>query len=139
MISKNLKRLMKERKITVTVLADKTGCSKAAISQYANGINTPSYERLKAIAEALNVTVDELEGPEAEVSRDEEPIIIKGRTTLTTKQAARLLHKNEEYIRRGLRENRPGFEFGSAVKTSKKWSYCIYANKFAEVTGIPVG
>ena len=86
MISKNLKRLMKERKITVTVLADKTGCSKAAISQYANGINTPSYERLKAIAEALNVTVEELEGPEAEVSRDEEKIIKKVRTNITTKK-----------------------------------------------------
>lgn len=37
-------------------------------------------------------------------------------------KAATLLHKHESYVRKGLREGRPGFEYGSAVKTSGKWS-----------------
>lgn len=133
MFAKNLKEIMTSKGVSGSMLARETGCSKAAISQYLNGINVPSPERVEAIAAALGVTVEELTTDPAVKVPD-----LAGKTTLTCKEAAALLHKHESYVRIGLQQGRPGFEFGSAVKTSGKWSYCIYANKFTEVTGIPV-
>lgn len=139
MFAKNLKEIMARKKITGAMLSRQTGCSKAAISQYMNGINFPSWERVEAIAAVLGVTVEELtaepvQNPAAPPCR----CTIQQKATLTCREAAALLHKNESYVRKGLQEGRPGFEYGSAVRTSGKWSYCIYANKFTEITGIPV-
>lgn len=138
MFAKNMKKIMKEKGITGAELAKKTGFSKAAISQYLNNINTPSPERVEAIAETLGVTVEELNAVADDSPEIPNPQSIQPVTTITVKRAAKLLHKKQEYIQQGLQEGRPGFEFGSAVKTSTKWSYCIYAKKFTEITGIPV-
>lgn len=140
MLGKNLKRIMKEKGITGTALAEEIGCSKASISQYINGINLPSSGRLEALTAALGVSTEELIGVEdrPKAIPEGEPLQLFGRQTLTCREAAKLMGKHENYIRQGLRERWPGFEFGSAVKTSTKWSYCIYANKFSEITGIPV-
>ena len=140
--AKNLKEVMTRKKVSGALLARETGYSKAAISQYMNGINFPSQKRIEAIAAVLEVNVEELtaasaQGPAAASCESTvQPYMQKA--TLTCKEAAALLHKHESFIRKGLQEGRPGFEYGSAVKTSGKWSYCIYANKFTEVTGIPV-
>lgn len=51
--------------------------------------------------------------------------------TITPEEAGRLIHKNAEYVRAGLRANR--FDFGSAVPPSKeggKWNYNIIKSKF---------
>lgn len=143
MFAKNLKEIMTTKKISGARLARETGYSKAAISQYMNGINVPSPERIEAIAGVLGVSVEELtavsvQGPTAPPCKCTIQPIFPQKTTLTCKEAATLLHKHESYVRKGLQQGRPGFEYGSAVKTSGKWSYCIYANKFTEVTGIPV-
>ena len=53
MFAKNLKEIMTAKKISGARLARETGYSKAAISQYMNGINVPSPERIEAIAGAL--------------------------------------------------------------------------------------
>ena len=144
MFAKNLKEIMTAKKISGARLARETGYSKAAISQYMNGINVPSPERIEAIAGALGVSVEELtavpvQEPTAPPCKCTVQPIFPQKTTLTCKEVATLLHKHESYVRKGLQQGRPSFEFGSAVKTSGKWSYCIYANKFTEVTGIPVG
>ena len=143
MFAENLKAIMTRKKVSGAVLARKTGYSKAAISQYVNGINVPSQERVEAIAAVLGVTVEELtaapvQKPTAPPCKCTIQPYVQQKATLTCKEAATLLHKHESYVRKGLREGRPGFEYGSAVKTSGKWSYCIYANKFTEITGIPV-
>ena len=140
MLGKNLKRIMKEKGITGTALAKEIGCSKASISQYINGINIPSSRRLESLAAVLEVSMEELVGVEdgSESVQEAIPLQLSGRQTITCRQAAKLMGKHENYVRQGLRERWPGFEFGSAVKTSTKWSYCIYANKFSEITGIPV-
>ncbi len=137
MFANNLKRIMKEKDITGMALASAAGFSKAAVSQYINGINIPSKERIEAIAEILGVTVDELIAVETDTKQ--QPRIQKyfgPKATLNCNEAAALLHKSADWIRTGLREGRPGFEYGAAVKTSGRWSYCIYANKFSEITGI---
>lgn len=140
MFSKNLKKIMEQKGITCTALAKKTGYSKGAVSQWMNGVYTPSYERMGVIAAALGCTVDELAGTVKEagsVTTTGPTAAPEQKTVLTCKEAATLMHKHESYVRQGLQEGRPGFEFGSAVKTSGKWSYFISAAKFTEVTGIP--
>lgn len=145
MFPKNLKRIMKEKGFTGAALAKAAGFSKAAVSQYINGVNAPSQERVEAMARVLGVSVDELVGKDSPPERPMPPPygcaihpVMPGKATMTCQEAAALLHKHQSYVRQGLREGRPGFEFGSAVKLSGKWSYCIYAKKFTEVTGIPV-
>ena len=53
MFAENLKEIMTRKNISGAILARKTGYSKAAISQYVNGINVPSQERVEAIAAVL--------------------------------------------------------------------------------------
>ncbi len=53
--------------------------------------------------------------------------------TLTPYEAGKIIGKNQEYIRAGLRVNR--FNFGSAVPPKKeggKWNYNIIKSKFLE-------
>lgn len=138
MISKNMTRIMKKKGITGAALSEATGCSRAAISQYMNGVNVPSRNRLGDIAESLGVTVEELEEQEHIDVKAEEQEIHVTQPTLSITQAARLMHKHVDYVKTGLIQGRPGFEFGSAVKISSRWSFFISAAKFTEVTGIPV-
>ena len=63
MLSKNIKKLRKERKMTLDELAAKIGTSKQTIHRYENGIitNIPS-EKVEQLASALGVTPSELMG-----------------------------------------------------------------------------
>lgn len=57
--------------------------------------------------------------------------------TLTPEQAGKIIGKNAEYIRAGLRLQR--FDFGSAVPPKKeggKWNYNIIKSKFFEYADI---
>lgn len=45
-----------------SALSEKAGASKAAISQYLSGKNTPSVNKIKALADATGVTFDFLMG-----------------------------------------------------------------------------
>lgn len=60
--------------------------------------------------------------------------------TLTPYQAAKLIGKNAEFIRAGLRHG--SFDFGSAVPPKKpggNWNYNIIKSKFLEYAGIKEG
>ncbi len=59
--------------------------------------------------------------------------------TITPYEAAKMIGKNAEFIRAGLRQNR--FPFGSAVPPDKpegKWNYVIFKNKFLQFVGVEV-
>lgn len=47
---------------------------------------------------------------------------------MNIQEAAKLLNKSEQYIRLGLQNER--LPFGTAVKTSSKWSYHISKGAF---------
>ena len=135
MFAENLKKVMDQKGITSAALARKSGFSKGAVSQWRNGIYTPSHENMLVLAEVLQCGVEELTGN----VKPAEPTPGKtNKVTLTVEEAAKLMHKRQTYVAQGLQEGRPGFEFGSAVKTSGKWSYFISVAKFTEITGIPV-
>ena len=58
----NLYRLMYENKITQKQLAESIGASQSNVSDWLNGKTLPSAEKLVAIADFFNVTVDYLLG-----------------------------------------------------------------------------
>ncbi len=139
MFARNLNRIMHEKGFTCTMLAKQGGFSKGAVSSWTNGTYVPKPEHVETIARVLGVSVEELD--DVEIPKPDQadgPTFVPRKNTLTVKEAAALLHKHESFIQQGLQEGRPGFEFGSAVKASSKWSFCIYAYKFSEVTGIPM-
>ena len=55
-----LRRLMERRGLTQGELADRTGSSQVAISNYIRGKTTPSSYTVDKIAKALNCSIDEL-------------------------------------------------------------------------------
>lgn len=137
MFAENLKKIMWERHMSGAELSRLTGIGKPSISQYVNGLSVPKQDRLPVIAEALGCTVEELMG-EGPPDTPQEAEVSGVNYTMTCNQAAALMHKHGDYVRKGLIEGRPGFEFGSAVRTSGHWSFFISIPKFIEVTGIPV-
>lgn len=59
-LAENLRRIRREKDITQTELSKMTGINQVQISYYENGKRSPRVELLKAMAEALEVTTDEL-------------------------------------------------------------------------------
>jgi transcriptional regulator with XRE-family HTH domain len=56
-ISRNLRRLRKERGLSQYDLAEMSGLSQRMINHYENYASTPPVEKLKMLAKALNVKV----------------------------------------------------------------------------------
>lgn len=70
-LSNNLVRLRRERKITQEELADFIGVTKASVSKWENRQSTPDILLLPQLASFFGVTVDELIGYEAQLSREQ--------------------------------------------------------------------
>lgn len=68
----NLYRLMYENKITQKQLAESIGASQSNVSDWLNGKTLPSAEKLVAIADFFNVTVDYLLGRTDEITPAED-------------------------------------------------------------------
>ena len=60
MIGNNIKRLIKMKGISQKDLANKVGCTESAMSKYVKNERDPNSQRLKAIAKALGVSLEEL-------------------------------------------------------------------------------
>ncbi len=67
-LSDNIVRLRHEKKLTQEELADFLGVTKASVSKWEKGINTPDLLLLPQLAAYFDVTVDELIGYEAQLS-----------------------------------------------------------------------
>lgn len=60
--AERLKYAMEQANMSQSALSEKAGASKAAISQYLSGKNTPGPERVKALADATGTTFEFLMG-----------------------------------------------------------------------------
>jgi len=60
-IANNLKKILKEKGITQRELAEKSGLSTSAISDYVNGKNLVPPGKLQKIAESLNVSKGDID------------------------------------------------------------------------------
>lgn len=128
--SEGLKYAMAQADMSQSALSEKSGCSKAAISQYLSGKNTPGPAKVKALADALGVSVEYLMGFDVSPVKEPAPSI----TRIGTRQAARCLGKSEQFVRIGLQ--RGLLPFGNAVPgTGNNWNYYINPVKFREYVG----
>ena len=59
-LAKGLKYVLEEKHITQSELAKRTGITEATISRYCNGQRDAMGWRLAAIANALNVRIDDI-------------------------------------------------------------------------------
>lgn len=126
-----LKCAMKLANMNQTELAEKSGCSKAAISTYLSNSSNPSEERMKALAEALGVSVDYLLGNDA--TDGEKKVYRACDVKITFAKACRCLGKSQPAVRALLRE---GCEFGRAVQgEGQHLNYIFYPGKFREYVG----
>ena len=60
--AERLKNAMEQTNMSQSALSEQAGASKAAISQYLSGKNTPGPDRIKALADATGVSFDYLMG-----------------------------------------------------------------------------
>jgi len=67
----NIIRLRRKKKLTQEELADFMGVTKASVSKWEKGINTPDLLLLPQLAAYFDVTVDELIGYEAQLSGEQ--------------------------------------------------------------------
>lgn len=70
-LSDNIIRLRHEKKLTQEELADFMGVTKASVSKWEKGINTPDLLLLPQLAAYFDVTIDELIGYEAQLSGEQ--------------------------------------------------------------------
>ncbi len=126
--AERLKNAMEQTNVSQSDLSRRTGASKAAISQYLSGKNTPGPDRIKALADATGVSFDYLMGYGA--APVAEPPIKK----ISVKEAARCMGKSDQFVRIGLQ--RGLLPFGNAVPgTGNNWNYYINPAKFREYVG----
>lgn len=128
--AERLKFAMAEANLNQSTLSEKSGASKAAISQYLSGKNTPGPDRIKVLADITGTTFDFLMGyTEAPVK--DIPVPNK---RITVKDAARCLGKSDQFVRIGLQ--RGLLPFGNAVPgTGENWNYYINPSKFRDYVG----
>ena len=67
----NIIRLRHKKKLTQEEVADFMGVTKASVSKWEKGINTPDLLLLPQLAAFFDVTVDELIGYEAQLSGEQ--------------------------------------------------------------------
>ena len=60
--AQRLRALMKERSVKQSILAEKAGCSRQAVSQYIDGSSVPNVDKLLSIADFFDVSADYLLG-----------------------------------------------------------------------------
>lgn len=75
--AERLKYAMEQADLKQSALSEQAGISKAAISQYLSGKNTPNQERIKALADVTGVTFDFLMGYGAAPVTDAPPPVKK--------------------------------------------------------------
>lgn len=125
-----LKIAMAQSGMSQSALSEKSGCSKAAISQYLSGKNTPNPDKINLLAEALGVQGEFLMGFDVPPVK-EAPLNVN---RIGTRTAARCLGKSEQFVRIGLQ--RGLLPFGNAVPgTGSNWNYYINPFKFREYVG----
>ena len=91
-IAVRIRELMKSSGTTQQELAEKTGCSRQAIAQYADGSNAPNIDKLVSIAKYFDVSLDYLVGLSNALTADKDIQYICDYTGLSEKSID-VLHK----------------------------------------------
>ena len=62
MLSENIYKLRRESGLSQEQLAEKIGVSRQTISKWEGGLSKPELDKLKALSEFFQITLDELTG-----------------------------------------------------------------------------
>jgi len=91
-IGENLKRILKEKKISAKDLAERVGVSSTHLSYVINGKRKPSFELLDSIAFVLNISLTDL------VSKTSSPVVTETESTTDDEidEILESLHKRPE-------------------------------------------
>ena len=130
-IATNLKRELIRHDVSVAVLSERTGVSKASINKYLSGDVKPALEVLSRLADGLGITADEL-------NTKREPRM-KG-ANVNVETAAQLMGKSPQWVRLMLQKYPDKLPIGNAVKLNgNRYTYYISPELFRQYTGIAVG
>ena len=66
MLSEKIYSLRRKSGLSQEQLAEKIGVSRQAISKWEGGLSTPELEKLRALSECFQITIDELTGNRAD-------------------------------------------------------------------------
>lgn len=128
--SDNLKYAMAQAGMSQRELSEKSGCSRAAVSQYLTGKNQPGEDKIRAMADALGVAPEVLAGFEAAPGWDAPLPVIK----IGVRSAARCMCKSEKFVEDSLQNEKVPFGYALPRK-SGKWSYYINPIQFRDYVG----
>ena len=121
-----LKLAMTERNMKPVDLAFAIKKNKSSVSQYLSGINIPKDSTKEKICEALNVPLEYFADDIEDEKQD------KFIYNVPIKEAARLLHKSEQFIRVSLQQGTAPFGFATRKEGKTKYSYHISPKKLNE-------
>lgn len=125
--TERLRGAMDRAGMTQSILAEKSGCSKAAISQYLKGIHTPQKDVIPRLASALEVQPDFLIGLDV-------PSVSGIPKKISVELAAKCIGVGRDYVKTGLKNGT--LDLGSAVLfPSGKWRFEIQPHKLKNYVG----
>jgi transcriptional regulator with XRE-family HTH domain len=129
-----LKNAMQELGINQRQVCGLTGKSRASISQYLSGKQTPPDDVQSKIAIALGLAPDYFwESPTTQRVELHGEVIKR----LLPEDAAKLMGMEKRTIRLGLQQG--VFPWGYAIQTSEnRWTYFINARRFSEIEGVVI-
>lgn len=126
-----LRYAMAQAGVNQIELAERSGCTKSAISQYLSGRNQPGTIKLLNLANALDVAPELLNGTQA-LPVVEAPLNVN---KISVSNAARCLCKSAQFVRVGLQRGR--FPFGTAFMVSgSRRAYYINPYQFRQYVGL---
>lgn len=114
-ISTQLRSAMMQKGLSQKELAERTGLSKASISQYLSGYQMPRQDAIEALSKALGVALGSC-------------------GAMTVEQVAKRMGISKQFVRIGLQ--RGILPFGHAVKmTGSRYRYYINPKRFEDYMG----
>ena len=130
--SESLRDVLKARNISPAEFSDLSGIGRSSISQYLNGKNIPTDDRIKEITEVLDLPEEYFKGT---ISRKRKSYGEGKIRRLSLNQTARLMGVSNIALANGIKAGE--FPWAYAMKgKGDKMVYFINAEKFAEKEGI---
>jgi len=94
-VRQRIKECREQQGLSMTKLAEKTGLTISAISQFEGGERDPNLESLDKLANALEVSADYLMGREEKLSDENIKAMFRGMQSMTEKDKEDMRHYYE--------------------------------------------